>query len=250
MSIASVSSWYRVHAENIKYTNRRITSKTKRVDSMEKEILNKLVNAVVNCDVEGATKTAGEALKAGVDPVVAIEDGLAKGIKIVGDKFGAGEAFLTELMISAQAMKQAMAVLEPAISKSKRARKAAPGKVVIGTVEGDIHDIGKTIVATMLSVAGFEVVDLGVDVPIDKFIEKVKEVKPNIVGLSALMTTTMVKMADVIKALENEGLRRKVKVVVGGAPTSKQWAEEIGADGQGGDAMEAVEVVKKLVGAK
>lgn len=214
---------------------------------MKKEIVNKLKDSVTNCDVEGAVKTAEEALKAGVDPVEAIENGLAKGIRIIGDRFGAGEAFLTELMIAAQAMKQAAAVLEPAISKSSKTTKKALAKVMIGTVEGDIHDIGKTIVTTMLAVEGFDVIDLGVDIPVETFVKKIKEEKPDIIGMSALMTTTMLKMVDVIKALEKEGLRRKVKVVVGGAPTSKDWAEEIGADGHGGDAMEAVKITKELV---
>ena len=164
---------------------------------MKEEILNKLMNAVLNYDIDEAVKAAKEAVEKDVDPVDAIEEGLAKGVRIVGERFGAGEVFLTELAIAAEAMKQAVAVLEPVISKSAKERKTL-GKVVIGTVEGDIHDIGKSIVGTMLMVAGFDVVDLGVDVPTEKFIEKAKEVKPEIVGLSALMTTTMVKMADVI----------------------------------------------------
>jgi len=214
---------------------------------MKKEVIERLKNAVVTCDVESATSIAKEALKAGVDPVEAIEEGLSKGIRVVGNRFGAGEAFLTELMIAAEAMKQGIAILEAAIPKGAKARKKTLGKVMIGTVEGDIHDIGKSIVTTMLTVEGFDTIDLGIDVPVEKFIEKTKEVKPDVIGMSALMTTTTTKMTDVIKALEREGLREKVKVVVGGAPTSKQWAEEIGADGHGGDAMEAVEVMKKLI---
>jgi corrinoid protein of di/trimethylamine methyltransferase len=214
---------------------------------MEGGILNKLTNAVVDCDIEAATKIAEEALQADVDPVLAIEEGLARGVKIVGDKFATGEAFVSELMIAGQAMRQAMAILEPAISKSKIGRRQALGKVLIGTVEGDIHDIGKSIVSTMLSAAGFQVMDLGVDVPVQKFIEKTKEVKPDVVGMSSLMTTTMLKMADIIKALDDERLREKVKIAVGGAPTSKQWADEIGADGQGADAMEAVQLAKRLI---
>lgn len=213
---------------------------------MKEEFLNKLMNAVLNYDPEAAVKAAEEALQKGVDPVEAVEEGLAKGVRIVGERFGAGEAFLTELVIAAEAMKQALKVLEPAILKSAREKKTL-GKVLIGTVEGDIHDIGKNIVSTLLMVAGFEVIDIGVDVPAQKFVEKVKEAKPEIVGLSALMTTTMAKMADVIEALKREGLREKVKVIIGGAPTSKKWAEKIGADGYGGDAMEAVEIAKKLV---
>jgi len=213
---------------------------------MKEEVLNKLMNAVLNYDPEAAVKAAEEALQKGVDPVEAIEGGLAKGVRIVGERFGAGEAFLTELVIAAEAMKQALKVLEPAILKSTREKKTL-GKVLIGTVEGDIHDIGKNIVGTLLMVAGFEVIDIGVDVPTEKFVEKIKEAKPEIVGMSALMTTTMAKMADVIEALKREGLREKVKVIIGGAPTSKKWAEEIGADAHGGDAIEAVEIAKKLV---
>jgi len=214
---------------------------------MKEEILKSLMDAVISYDVDAAVNLAEEALRAGVDPVDAIQEGLAKGVRIVGDRFATGEAFLTELMIAAEAMKQAMAVLEPAIPKRAKAAKRALGKILIGTIEGDIHDIGKSIVSTMLTVAGFEVVDLGVDVSVKKFIEKAKEVQPNMIGMSALMTTTMIKMKDVIKTLDADGLRKKVKVIVGGAPTSKEWAEEIGADGHGGDAMEAVEVAKSLI---
>jgi 5-methyltetrahydrofolate--homocysteine methyltransferase len=213
---------------------------------MTKEIFDELKDVIINCDVDGAIKAARKVLENGVDPVEAIEEGLAKGLKIVGERFGAGEVFLTELAMAAEAMKQALTVLMPALSKSTKERKTL-GKVVIGTVEGDIHDIGKSIVSTMLMAAGFEVIDLGVDVPVKKFIEKVKEVKPEIVGMSALMTSTMVKMVDVVKALKQEGLREKVKIIIGGAPTSKDWAEEIGADGYAADALEAVEVAKKLI---
>ncbi len=214
---------------------------------MKEELLKSLMDAVTSYDVDAAVNLAEEALKAGVDPVDAIQEGLAKGVRIVGDRFATGEAFLTELMIAAEAMKQAMAILEPAIPKRAKAAKRALGKILIGTIEGDIHDIGKSIVGTMLTVAGFEVVDLGVDVSVKKFIEKTKEAQPNMIGMSALMTTTMIKMKDVIKALDANGLKKKVKVIVGGAPTSKEWAEEIGADGHGGDAMEAVEVAKNLI---
>ncbi|MEM2137234.1 MAG: corrinoid protein [Candidatus Methanomethylicia archaeon] len=214
---------------------------------MRDAILGKLINAILDYDIDGAVKAAEEAINAGLDPIDAIENGLAEGIRIVGEKFEAGEVFLTELAIAAEAMKAALKILEPLILSSGKERKSL-GKVVIGTVEGDIHDIGKNIVSIFLMASGFEVIDLGADVPVELFVEKVKEVKPDIVAMSALMTTTMVKMMDVIKALEREGLRDRVKVMIGGAPTSKEWAREIGADGHGSDAIEAVEVAKKFMG--
>lgn len=215
------------------------------MQEMQERIQNSLRDAVLNYDVDAATKAAQEAVEVGVDPVKAIEDGLAKGMKIVGDRFGAGDAFLTELMVAAEAMKQAMVVLKPAISKSAKKLKEPLGKVVIGTVEGDIHDIGKNLVGTMLTVAGFEVIDLGADVPTEKFIEKTREIRPDILGMSALLTTTMGKMGEVIRTLEKEGLRGDVKVLVGGAPVSQEWAREIGADGYATEALEAVEVARE-----
>jgi corrinoid protein of di/trimethylamine methyltransferase len=203
---------------------------------------------VINYDIEGAAKTAEEALRGGVDPIEAIEEGLAKGVRIVGDKFGAAEVFLPELMVAVEAMKQALQILEPAIKQSSQAMRQSLGKIIIGTIEGDIHDIGKSLVSALLTVAGFEVIDLGSDVPVETFIEKTREIRPHVIGMSALMTTTMLRMEDVIKNLQKEGLRENVKVVVGGAPTSKEWATKIGADGQGGDAMESVEVIKTLLG--
>jgi len=217
------------------------------VDIMNEELVSKLMNVVISYDTEGAAKAAQDALKAGVDPVVAIEEGLAKGVRIVGEKFGTGEVFLPELMVAVEAMKRAMTILKPAIKEGAATTKSL-GKVIIGTIEGDIHDIGKSLVSAMLTVAGFDVIDLGSDVPVEKFIEKTREVKPNVIGMSALMTTTMLKMGEVIKALQKEGLRKEVKVIVGGAPTSKEWANKIGADGHGGDAMDAVEVMRNLVG--
>jgi len=214
---------------------------------VEKNILKNLRDAILNYDIDGAIKAAKDALEVGVDPIKAVEEGLTKGIKIVGDRFGAGEVFLTELMVAAEAMKRAMAVLEPAIRERGEKAKKPLGKVVIGTVEGDIHDIGKNLVSVMLSVEGFEVIDLGVDVPTEKFVAKVKEVKPDILAMSALLTTTMTKMEEVIKALEKENLRGKVKVMVGGAPVSEEWAKKIGADGYGADAMEAVVTARSLL---
>jgi 5-methyltetrahydrofolate--homocysteine methyltransferase len=213
---------------------------------MTEDILNRLKEAVINYDVDETVKTAQEVIETGFDPLKAIEEGLAAGLQVIGDQFGRGEIFLPMLMISAEATKKALAILEPAVANGK-SRKVL-GKVVIGTVEGDIHDIGKSIVAAMLTANGFEVHDIGCDVPTSKFIEKVKEVNPDIIGMSALLTTTMPKMTEVINALKKEGLREKVKVMVGGAPVSAAWAEQIGADTYGEDAMAAVDVVKKLLG--
>ncbi|MEM4474583.1 MAG: cobalamin-dependent protein [Candidatus Bathyarchaeia archaeon] len=203
---------------------------------MKDEVLNRLMNAVLTYDPEAAFNTAKETLQKGIDPIEAIEEGLAKGVRIAG-----------ELVMAAEAMKQVLKVFEPAILKSAKKKKTL-GKVLIGTVEGDIHDIGKNIVSTLLMVTGFEVIDIGVDVSAEKFIEKVKEVEPGVVGMSALMITTMIKMASVIEALKCEGLREKVKIIIGRAPTSKKWADEIGAAGHGADAMETVKIAKKLVG--
>jgi corrinoid protein of di/trimethylamine methyltransferase len=209
-------------------------------------LLERLKSAVVNLDIDEAKRVAEAALEAGVKPLDAIEKGLAKGIRVVGDRFEKGEAFLAELVVAAEAMKVAMSVFEPVIRRGKY-RKAIKGKVVIGTVEGDIHDIGKNIVGAILSVFGFEVYDLGVNVPSEKFVEKVGEIKADIVGMSALLTTTMPKMKEIVEALEKANLRDKVKVIVGGAPVSEEWAEEIGADAYAADAMEAVKVTEKLI---
>jgi len=148
-------------------------------------------------------------------------------------------------MMAASAMKAAVELLEPHISVEMK-EKASAGKIIIGTVEGDIHDIGKTIVSTLLAANGFEVIDLGTEVPASKFIEKIKELKPDIVGLSALLTTTMPKMQEVIEALEKEDLRDSVKVMIGGAPVTQEFADKIGADGYAKDAEEAIKWAKEL----
>jgi len=213
---------------------------------MTENFLKRLREAVLNYDVERAVEVSKEVIEAGFDPLTAIEQGLGEGLTIVGGKFAAGELFLPELMIAAEAMKKSLAILEPALAKGT-SRKVL-GKVVIGTVEGDIHDIGKTIVAAMLTANGFEVYDVGCDTPTSKFVEKVEEVSADTVGMSALLTTTMVKMVEVINALKKAGLRGKVKVIVGGAPVSEAWAKEIGADAYAEDAVAAVNVAKKLLG--
>ena len=200
---------------------------------------------MVEGDVDVASSLAGEALSSGVDPLEAIRRGLNVGIKEVGDKFGRMEIFLPELMMSGEAMKAAVNVLKSGIPKESI---VSLGKVVIGTVEGDIHSIGKDIVVTLLEASGFEVYDLGEDVPVETFIRKVEELKPDLLGLSALMTTTIPRQREVIEQLNAENLRSSVKVVVGGAPTTPQWAEEIGADGWAENASVAVQRVRELLG--
>lgn len=202
-------------------------------------------NAIVDLDREECLKLVQEALEAGIDPLEVIENGLKKGIQIVGAKYEEGELFIVDLMMGASAMKAAIELLEPHISAEMK-EKASAGKVLIGTVEGDVHDIGKTIVSTLLAANGFEVIDLGTEVPTSKFVEKVKELKPDIVGMSALLTTTMPQMQEVIKALEKEDLRDSVKVMVGGAPVTQEFADKIGADGYAKDAEEAVKWAKEL----
>lgn len=214
---------------------------------MGEDILKELGEAVQDFDDELARTLALRAVEAGVDPVVALEEGLAKALREVGDRFGRGEVFITELIAAAQAMEAGAEVLNEEISKRGASRKAV-GRILMGTVDGDIHSIGKNIVKTMLTAAGFEVFDLGVDVPTDVFVEKVKELGPDILGLSALMTTTMVKQREVIEALNEGGLRDGVKIIVGGAPVTEKWVEEIGADACGLDAGSAVKVTLELIG--
>ncbi|TET72455.1 hypothetical protein E3J39_02305 [Candidatus Bathyarchaeota archaeon] len=213
---------------------------------MSDDILKELREAVWNFDEELSKSLAEKAVEMGVDPVEALEEGLAKALREVGDRFGRGDAFITELIAAAQAMEAGAGVLNEEIVRRGASRKAV-GRFLIGTVEGDIHSIGKNIVATMLSAAGFEVVDIGIDVKTEDFIEKVRELKPDILGLSALMTTTMVKQKEVIEALRDAGLKDGVKVIVGGAPVTEDWVEEIGADACGFDAGSAVKTALSLM---
>ena len=211
----------------------------------KEEILQKLAECVMNYDVEATIAVAQEAIKVGVDPVEAIEQGLAKGVKEVGEKFGKKEIFLSELIAAAMAMSEGVEVLKRAIPKGVEIKRL--GRFMIGVVSGDIHDIGKNIVVAMLLAAGFEVIDLGVDVSVENFVEKVKELKPDIVGMSALLTTTIPEMKKAIDALKENGLRDKVKVMVGGGPVTESYAKEIGADEWGADAVDAVNKARRLV---
>ncbi len=211
-------------------------------------LFEEMTKAVIDGLPDRARELAGEALRAGVDPLAAIEQGFKPGMDVVGEGFAKGELFIPDLMMSGEAMKAAIATLEPEMVSRKQARQVL-GKVVIGTVQGDIHEIGKTLVATMLSASGFEVHDLGVDVSAQQFVDAVRDVQADVVGLSSLLTTTILNQEVVIHALTEAGLREQVKVIIGGVPASPEWAKEIGADAYADNATEAVEVVKMLVSA-
>ena len=211
-----------------------------------KSILEKLSEAVRDYDNDRARLLAEEAVEKGIDPVEALEEGLAKALREVGDRFGRGKAFITELIAAAQAMEAGAEVLNKEIARRGASRKSV-GKFLIGTVEGDIHSIGKNIVTTMLRATGFEVFDLGADVSTNVFVEKVRELKPDILGLSALMTTTMTVQREVIAALSEAQLRKDVKVMLGGAPVTEEWVNEIGADSFGLDADSAVSEALRLM---
>ena len=203
-----------------------------------------LKEALLNFDIDGIGPLAENALQAGDDPIALIEK-LTEGVRIIGEQFEQGELFLSQLVMSAETMRIALEILEPAISKDHT--RKSEGKVVIGTVEGDVHDIGKNLVRTMLVTNGFEVEDLGVDVPVSDFIKNVRETKPDILAISALLTTTMPQIEEIIQALEAAGLRNTVKIVIGGAPISPEWAKEIGADDYAPDLGTAVTVCRNLM---
>lgn len=195
---------------------------------------------------EHATEAARRALEQGMEPLAAINDGFVPAMNEVGVLFGCRQMFLPDLMASSEAMRAAMAVLEPELKKAG-AERPVLGTVVLGTTKGDIHEIGKCLVGTLLTANGFRVHDLGVDVAAEHFAARAREVGAEIVGVSALLTTTMSNQRGVVEALEQAGLRAQVKVMVGGAPVTRQWAKEIGADGYGKDALSAVALARELV---
>lgn len=203
-----------------------------------------LAQLVIDGDVQKVEAMTRRFLQAGEDPLEVINEGLIAGINEVGIRFRDGDMFVPEMMRSAKAMKAGVEILKPAIAG---ADMPTAGKVVIGTVKGDLHDIGKNLVIMMLESSGFSVVDLGTDVPVDRFVKAVKEHSPQIVGLSALLTTTMPIMKEVISSLGKENLRGSVKVIIGGAPVSQEFADEIAADGYASDAASAAELCKQLV---
>jgi len=218
-------------------------------EAVSDDLYAQMKQAVIDGEAEEAAALAQKGLDAGLPAVDILDEGFVKGIEEVGDLFARGEFFLPELVQGAEAMKAAVAVLQPALDASGAERKAL-GTAVAGTVAGDIHEIGKTIVCSMLSAAGFTVTDVGCDVPVETFVAKVREVQPDLLLLSALLTTTMPNQQKTIAALKDAGLRDTVKVMIGGAPTTRAWADEIGADGYAEDAIEAVAAAKALVGAE
>jgi len=213
---------------------------------MSQELFESLARAVVEGEEEEAEALVKQALEQGVDPLACINEGLMKGIEEVGDLFSSGVYFLPELIQGASAMKAALEILEPKLI-GKGQRKVV-GKVVLGTVAGDQHEIGKTLVGTMLTANGFKVIDIGVDRKADDFVAAIEEHGADIVGASALLTTTLLEHKRLIDSIKEAGLRDKVKVMVGGAPVTQEFANDIGADGYADDAIAAVNVARKLMG--
>jgi trimethylamine corrinoid protein len=216
--------------------------------TMEKtELYEKMRQAIVEGDRAAARALAGEAVGGALDLMEVIDKGYLPGIQRVGELWEQGEYFLPELIASAEAMKAAMTVLEPELARQRIQARTA-GRVVIGTVEGDIHDIGKNLVAAMLQAGGFEVFDLGADVKLERFIAEAESTGAGLICVSALLTTTMLNQKRLIGLLRERGLRDRFKVLVGGAPASQKWAEEIGADGYAENAVAAVRLAKSLSG--
>lgn len=213
----------------------------------EQGLLKALQQAVVDGDIQETEALANKAVQEGIDPLLALEEGLGKGIKIVGDGFGKGEMFLPELIGGADAMQAGTKILAEKLKSMGMAKKPV-GKIVIGTAAGDIHIIGKALVTTMLIVNGFEVLDIGEDKSAADFLEAIRQHQPDIVGISALLTISMITQKEVVQALSEAGLRSQVKVIVGGGPVNQEWSDEIGADAYGMNAYEAVTKAKTLMG--
>ena len=214
---------------------------------VEKRILERLKESVVNLDVEGVQKACEDALSSGISAYEAVVYGMAKGMEEVGKRYEAREYFLSELIIAGEVMKEGMKILEPHL---KTGKTLSSGKIVIGTVKGDIHDIGKNVVVTLLGAAGFDVIDLGVDVLAERFVDAVREYKPDILALSALLTSTMPEMETIIEALRKARLRDRVKVIIGGASITAEYAKRIGADAGVREAFEGVNVIRMWRGGK
>jgi len=213
---------------------------------MTTDIVSSIRDELINCQTDVVLDLVRKGISEGITASTIVNKGLTAGIRVLGDRFEQGEAFLPELAVAAEIMKQSLEFLEPHLAKS--VDEEALGTIVIGTVQGDIHDIGKSIVATMLTVAGFTVHDLGTDVSPEVFVSKAKEVNAQIIAMSALLTTTMERMQETVDLIAHENLKDQVKVMVGGAPVSQQFADKIGADGYGVDFNQAVAIAKRLTG--
>jgi 5-methyltetrahydrofolate--homocysteine methyltransferase len=203
-------------------------------------------NAVIggkHSEIKGLVQ---QAVEAGLDPSAIINDALIAAMDVVGKDFGSGKIFVPEMLVAALTMKNGLEVVKPLLAGDEDQSR---GTVIMATVKGDLHDIGKNLVSMMLEGAGFSVIDLGVDLSVEKLLEKVKEIKPQVLGLSALLPTTMPEMKRVIEELEAQGMRKSLKVMVGGAPVDRTLAEKIGADGYGANAAEAVELARRFTGA-
>lgn len=214
---------------------------------MTQSLLGDLAASIATGEEEAAVRLTRLGLDQGIDPTVLVQEGMTPGMNLVGQRFANGECFIPHLVLAGKAMKAAMRLVEPELKRSGKAVEGA-GIAVLGTVQGDIHEIGKSLVGVMLAANGFDVHDLGVDVPVEGFVEEVRRTGAVLLGLSALLTTTMVVQRRVIEALEAAGLRQRVKVMVGGAPVTRGWAQEIGADGYAEDANGAVAVARTLLG--
>jgi 5-methyltetrahydrofolate--homocysteine methyltransferase len=211
----------------------------------EMELLQKISEELQKGNYQEMPKLVQEALNANVPPSKILSDGLVAGMDVVGEKFRRDEFFMPEVLISARAMQAGMDILRPKLIET--GVKLA-GKIVLGTVKGDLHDIGKNLVGMLMEGAGFQVIDLGIDVPSERFVEAVKMNRPNILGLSSLLTTTMPKMKEVIESLVEAGVRGRVKVMVGGAPVTEKFAKDVGADAYAPEAASAVEKARELIG--
>lgn len=216
---------------------------------MSEQLLRAMRQSVIEGAPDTARSLAETAVQAGIAPLVAIQEGYVPGMRYVGEEFGLRRMFLPDMVAAAEAMKAAMGVLEAELKTLGTDRPSA-GTIVLGTAKGDIHEIGKTLVGTILSANGYRVHDLGVDVSAEKFAAAAQELRADVVGVSALLTTTMKGQKSVIDLFDREGLRPDVKVIIGGAPVTRQWAEEIRADGFAKDAVSAVSLVQKLVQAQ
>lgn len=212
----------------------------------ENSILSEMAQSIIQGDRDKASSLARQALDKGMDLNSVIEEGYIPGIQKVGDLWEEGEYFLPELISSAECMKAVMGILQPVLEKEKITARSI-GKIIIGTIEGDIHDIGKNLVSSMLSANGFDVIDLGADVRLDKFIETAEEKQADLICLSALLTTTMLGQKKLIEKLRERELSDRFKVMVGGSPVTQKWADDIGADGYAENAMTAVAAVKNLL---